>query len=118
MHDTSLMCYGIVFQEFGDRRSGFTSTNKLGRSGAVLRSSWLVVCTLLTWSYMGNLKASLVGQDHEKPTRTLNEMVDKDLRQLMSLTFLNYLNSTSSLSRLNSRLACQGLKRNELYDSS
>ena len=116
--DVFMMCLGVAFQEFGERRTGFAIISKIDKAGSLLRASWLVVCTLLTWSYLGNLKASLVRKDYEKATQTLDEVVDRDLRLFMSVTFLNYLNATSQLSQLNSRLACQTMKANELYEPS
>ena len=108
----TMMCLGIALQEYYRQRN----FDLLSRP-STFRLLWVVCAMLLSMSFAGNLKASLVRREYETPTQTLMEMVDKDMTIHMLRSVHQYINMTRKLSRLHDRVACQAQKRDSIYQT-
>ena len=104
------MCYGIIFQEYHQLRSG------LPRGQAkVLTAMWVALTTVLAMAYVGNLKASLVRKDFETRTASLGDMIDRDMEVHTAAQLYNFFNYTRHQTYLNERLTCQIEKRKSIH---
>ncbi len=108
-----LMTFGIIFQEFGlgDRRI----THKPSQYVA-LRMMWVVLSMLLTMTFVGNLKSSLVKKSYEERTMTLEEVIDKDMTLHTSTAVMDYYDQPQAqLNPITIRLKCQTEKKGSIY---
>ncbi len=81
----------------------------------LLRFLWVVMTMLLVMSYMGNLKSSLVSKSYEKPTKTIEEVIQKDMTHHTFEIFYNYMQSPiGQMTSLSRRLLCQTEKKKSI----
>ncbi len=105
-----LLTFGIVFQEYHQVRR--SNTRHLS---TIVTFVWIAGNTFISMALVGNLKSSLVKSYHEERTKTLNEMVDKDMPIHITTTMEDYLEAGFAVSELNSRLLCQARKTDLIF---
>ncbi len=108
-----LMTFGIIFQEcqMGDRKVTY-----MPRQYVVLRMMWVILSMLLTMTFVGNLKSSLVKKSYEKRTMTLEEVIDKDITVHTSTAAMAYYDQPQAqLNPITKRLKCQAQKKDSIY---
>ncbi len=67
---------------------------------------------LLVMSYVGNLKSSLVSKSYEKPTKTIAEVIEKDMTHYTFESFYYFMQTpVGQMTSLNKRLLCQTEKK-------
>ncbi len=97
------MTYGVVFQEYHQSDS-FRGSSLRKQFIHIL---WILATVLLTTSYVGNLKSHLIKKTYQQKTKTLNEMIDKDMPVHINIGFYHYLDSVKHMSKLYTRSICQ-----------
>ncbi len=108
------MNFGVIFQEsyLGSENIHNRKTKMLFH---VLRLLWVFMTMIVVMSYVGNIKSSLVIKNYEKPTKTIEEIVDKDLTHHAVESTYYYLKSPiGQLSPVNRRLLCHTEKKNSI----
>ncbi len=104
--------FGSIFQEFSDttfidRRLTSTKLNLI----------WVIVTMLLSMSFVGNLKAILMRKEFEDVPTTKAEVIDRDMRLLMTRGMEQVLELYALESDMDKRILCQTRKTNGFYDA-
>ncbi len=105
------MAYGIIFQEYH-----LDSSLKKSVKFVQIHMSWVILTTLLTMAFMGNLKSSLIYKGYERRTMNISEIVDKDMIVHGSAPIVDWWRTPmGQLSPINKRLFCQVEKTNSTF---
>ncbi len=108
--ETFLIMFGNIFQEYNH----FKVPALISKRYAALQFIWVLATTLMTMAFVGNLKSTLVKKSYESKTRTLIEMIDKDMTVNIPLMTAQYLEVDPI--ELNKRILCQAKKTNGVYN--
>ncbi len=113
MWDILQMTFGVCFQEY------FASKKKHNKPFSILKMTWVAATFFLTMAFSGNLKSSLTRRTYKEPTKTMNEIVDKDMIIHTAKVFHDYLLSPSGQSRpeVMRRVLCQARKKNFFFQN-
>ncbi len=110
-----LLTYGVIFQEY-------YANHKLRGISKIVGILWVISSLIITSAFVANLKSSLINKTYEDKTKTLDEVVDKDMFVHMDKVFYDYLRTQGDVIPINDRLLCQAKKYNTVkmdgYDNN
>ncbi len=83
----------------------------------MLVMTWVLATFFITMAFSGNLKSNFARKAFEEPTKTINEIVDKDMTIHVPKVYHDYLLSPDGHDRQDvmKRVLCQATKRNSFY---
>ncbi len=105
-----LNAFGNIFQEYSLMSANWKQLS------TKLNVLWVIVTMLLSMSFVGNLKSTLMRKDFESVAKTKEEVVDKDMKILMSKGMEPLLEGFSVESDIDKRILCQIRKTNGFFE--
>ncbi len=101
------MMFGIVFQEYFESKK-----NKDTYLHSANRFLWVTASMLLVMAFCGNLKASLMVNNYYDQTKSVTDLLEKDMTVHATFSFCALLTTTAPLSPLRNALLQQTKKEN------